>query len=110
MLNSKDTWVLQPKQGGSQPTPVPTVTSLAELTDVQLGTLADGDFLVYDEVLGKWKNGSAETVVVNYEAIENPPTINGVPLTPNTTLEDLGIQSTVDEPNEELIIGDGNNP
>ena len=33
------------------------ITTLEDLSDVDLGTLTDGDALIYDSTLGKWTNG-----------------------------------------------------
>ena len=107
-LNSKDEWVLQPKKGGGGGG---GASALVDLTDVSIANLQDNQVIAWDAASQVFKNKTMEQVVhVDYSNVDNPPTINGVPLTPDTTLEDLGIQSTVDEPNEELIIGDGNNP
>lgn len=57
ILNSGDVWKeFKRPGGGGSPSPVPTTTSLADLTDVQLGALIDGNALVYDESLSKWVN------------------------------------------------------
>lgn len=100
-LNSTDSWILQPKRGGGGG----GASSLAELTDVSISNPQNDQVIAWDETTQKWINKDMEQVVhVDYANIENPPTINGVALTPTTTLEDLGIAPapTYDDPTETI--------
>lgn len=103
MLNSMDTWIkLVQKGGGGTPTPV--ATSLSELADVSINAAKDGDFLVYDSATGKWINKEADTVVVSYTNMDNKPSIGGVEITGDMTLDELGIApaATYDQPTETI--------
>ena len=49
-------------------------TSLSDLVDVQLGTLANGQALVYDSTLGKWKNATIQGGGSSWNDITGKPT------------------------------------
>lgn len=49
-------------------------TSLSDLVDVQLGTLANGQALVYDSTLGKWKNATIQGGSSAWNDITGKPT------------------------------------
>ena len=74
ILDSTDVWVLQPKHGGSQPSP--SATTLAELKDVQLGTLVDGNLFAYDATASKWIN-SGNINDLQTKTLEEPIVIEG---------------------------------
>ena len=63
-------------------------TVLSDLVDVQLGTLHDGDALVWDDDLGKWVNGKAATGSVTSVGMTVPAgfTVSGSPVTSSGTL------------------------
>lgn len=49
-------------------------TSLSDLVDVQLGTLTNGQALVYDSTLGKWKNATIQGGSSAWNDITGKPT------------------------------------
>ena len=104
MLNSADVWkkLKNPGGGGGG-----GASALTDLTDVSISNLQNNQVIAWDETQQMFINKTMEQVVhVDYSNIDNAPTINGVPLTENTTLQDLGI-ATVDEPHETVSFGDG---
>ncbi|MCR4720954.1 MAG: hypothetical protein K5655_04435 [Lachnospiraceae bacterium] len=92
ILNSNNEWI-EFKPPGSGGGGGGSATNLSDLEDVSLSTPSDGDFLVYNPILGKWINKEADTVVVNYTMIDNKPTINGVTIDGDITSEDLGLEN-----------------
>lgn len=103
ILNSNDEWIEFKSPGGSGGGG--GASSLADLTDVNISNPQNDQVIAWDAETQKWVNKDMEQVVhVDYSNIENPPTINGVALTPTTTLEDLGIApaATYDSPTESI--------
>ena len=105
MLNSLDSWIKQPKRGGGGGGG--GASALVDLTDVSISNLQDNQVIAWDAAQQLFINKTMEQVIhIDYSNIDNPPEIGGVPLTPDTTLQDLGI-ATVDEPNETVSFGSG---
>ena len=102
MLDSNDEWVLQPEKGGGGGGG--GATTLADLEDVTIAApINDGDFLVYSPLVGGWVNKKAETVIVNYEMVNNKPTINGTEVDGDLTLEDIGVNTMTNEQMADLL-------
>ena len=103
ILNSSNQWVefKSPSGGGGGG----GASAFSELTDVNITDLQNEQVPTWDAESQKWVNKDMEQVVhVDYSNIENPPTINGVALTPTTTLEDLGIAPAANyDPNTSTI-------
>jgi hypothetical protein len=74
--------VLTWKDGVWQAEPLPPSSdALGRLVDVNLGTLAPGDVLTYDNVSGKWKNGPATGAVSQLSDVTLTPLAAGDVLT-----------------------------
>ena len=65
-----------------------TVSALTDLVDVQISSPTNGQALVYDSTLGKWKNGAVTTGTVTSVALTMPTgfSVSGSPITSNGTL------------------------
>ena len=66
-------------------------TSLSELSDVNLTSPSDGDFLVYSGDNHKWENQSADNVVTNYDNATHKPTMNDTTIEGDLHTHDLGL-------------------
>lgn len=65
-----------------------SVTALTDLVDVSISSPTNGQALVYDNTLGKWKNGAVTTGTVTSVALTMPTgfSVSGSPITSNGTL------------------------
>ena len=64
-----------------------SVTALTDLVDVSISSPTNGQALVYDNTLGKWKNGAVTTGTVTSVALTMPTgfSVSGSPITSNGT-------------------------
>lgn len=64
-----------------------TVSALTDLVDVSISSPINGQALVYDNNLGKWKNGAVTTGTVTSVALTMPTgfSVSGSPITSNGT-------------------------
>lgn len=72
-------------------------SSLADLDDVNLDDLEDGQSLVYNASKGEWENGDATGGTYDYQELSNLPKINNVTVIGNKTSSDLGIAITLSQ-------------
>lgn len=65
-----------------------SVTALTDLVDVSISSPTNGQALVYDNTLGKWKNGAVTTGTVTSVALTMPTgfSVSGSPITSNGAL------------------------
>ena len=103
ILNTSDQWLEFKAPGGGGGSPSPSAANLSDLGDVSIVMPTDGDFLVYSPIAGKWINKKADTVIVNYEMIDNKPTINNTELDGDLSLEDIGINTITNEQMADLL-------
>lgn len=69
-----------------------TITSLGGLTDTNISTPTDGQYLKYNSTSGKWVNASGGGGgTTDYDDLDNKPSIEGVTLSGNKTASDLGL-------------------